>query len=92
MDWFLKAATGENSLAMNSIGVMYQKGQGVPVDYREALRWFRKAVEFGNTTAPYNIGVLYERGLGVPVDREEAHRWYAKAVAGAQSDDQDGVQ
>jgi len=77
---------------MNSIGVMYQKGQGVPVDYREALRWFRKAVEFGNTTAPYNIGVLYERGLGVPVDREEAHRWYAKAVAGAQSDDQDGVQ
>jgi len=78
---------------MNSIGVMYQKGQGVPVDYREAMRWYKKAVEFGNETAPYNIGVLYERGLGVPVDRAEAHRWYSKAVASAQSgDQQDGVQ
>ena len=77
---------------MNSIGVMYQKGQGVPVDYREAMRWYKKAVEFGNGTAPYNIGVLYERGLGVQVDREEARRWYAKAVGSAQGDQQDGIQ
>ncbi len=31
--------------AQFNLGVMYDKGQGVPQDYAEAVKWYRKAVE-----------------------------------------------
>jgi uncharacterized protein len=66
---------------MNSIGVMYQKGQGVAVDYQEAMRWFQQAAAGGNGTAMYNIGVAYQKGMGVQRDPDEAAKWFAKATA-----------
>ena len=32
-----------NAVAQGLLGVMYEYGQGVPKDYREALSWYRKA-------------------------------------------------
>jgi len=34
--------------------MMYDKGQGVPQDYAEALKWYRKAAEQGFAEAQYN--------------------------------------
>ncbi len=85
LKWFREAAELENAVAMNSLGVMYQKGQGVPADYARAMQWLQKAAEKGSGTAMYNIGVAYERGLGVAVDRAEASKWFAKASAASYS-------
>ncbi len=40
----------------------YDKGQGVPQDYAEAVRWYRKVAEQGNASAQFNLGVMYDSG------------------------------
>src|SRR4030043_216659 len=66
--------------AQFNLGLMYDKGQGVPQDYAEAVKWYRKAAEQGNTSAQFNLGLMYDKGQGVPQDYAEAVRWYRKAA------------
>ncbi|PWT74810.1 MAG: hypothetical protein C5B59_10185 [Bacteroidetes bacterium] len=33
--------------AMTNLGSMYEKGNGVPVDYNQAMYWYKKAAEGG---------------------------------------------
>ena len=47
---------------------MYNKGQGVPQDYKTAVKWFRPAAEQGYANAQHNLGVMYFKDLGVPQD------------------------
>ena len=51
---------------------MYDKGQGVPQDDKEAVKWYRLAAEQGDAYAQSNLGVTYEKGQGVPQDHKEA--------------------
>jgi TPR repeat protein len=66
--------------AQNSLGIMYEKGRGVPQDYAEALKWYRKAAEQGNAGAEYNLGAMHQNGLGVTQNYVEAVRWYRRAA------------
>jgi hypothetical protein len=76
--------------AQSNLGLMYDKGQGVPQDYAEAMKWYRKAAEQGFAVAQSNLGLMYYKGQGVPQDYAEAMKWYRKAAdqghAAAQSD------
>jgi hypothetical protein len=60
---------------------MYDRGEGVPQNYREALRWYRKAADQGNAIAQYNIGAMYASGHGVPQDYVTAHMWFSLSAA-----------
>jgi TPR repeat protein len=60
-----KLAEQGDADAQASLGFMYGNGQGVPQDYKEAVRWFRKAAEQGNANAQCNLGVAYDSGQGV---------------------------
>jgi hypothetical protein len=60
---------------------MYAKGQGVPQDYKEALRWFRLAADQGDALAQAKLGLRYEEGEGVPQNYVLAHMWYTLATA-----------
>ncbi len=42
-----KAAEQGEAVAQNNLGVVYSNGEGVPVDYVEAIKWYRKSVEKG---------------------------------------------
>ena len=55
---------------------MYEKRNGVPQDYKEAVYWYQLAAEQEHAKAQYNLGVMYDNGNGVPQDYEEAVRWY----------------
>ena len=66
---------------MTNLGVMYHKGQGVPVDYVAARNWYEKAAPSGSSDAMINLGLIYEKGLGVPIDPVHARHWYEKAAA-----------
>ena len=59
---------------------MYDNGEGVPQDYKEAVKWYRLAAEQG-MLAQNNLGVMYEYGNGVLQDNTMAHMWYNIASA-----------
>ena len=40
-----KAAEKDNACAQFYLGWMYDNGEGVPKDYKEAAKWYRKAAE-----------------------------------------------
>ncbi len=54
--------------AQYNIGIMYDRGDGVPQDYAEAVKWFRKAAEQGFAKAQNNLGEMYRYGYGVAKD------------------------
>ena len=62
--------------AQYSLGVMYSDGNGVLLDYKEAMKWWRLSAEQGNTDAQRSLGSNYEYGRGVPQDYVLAHMWY----------------
>lgn len=69
--------------AQYHLGVMYQDGEGVLQDNKEAARWYRAAAEQGHAFAQANLASMYHNGEGVPQDYKEAVRWCrAAAVQG----------
>ncbi len=76
--WLEKAQSGDAE-AQTTVGEIYQKGNGLPPDYKTAADWFRKAATQGNSRAQINLGYLYEKGLGVGQDTSVAREWYQKA-------------
>jgi hypothetical protein len=63
-----------------TIGYMYRRGEGVPVNYAQALLWCKKAADQNEKEAQYVLGGMYYYGEGVPQDYAEAFRWYHKAA------------
>lgn len=74
--------------ALNSLGSMYENGEGVTKDERQAAEWYRKSAEKGDFFGQIMLGHMYESGRGVSLDERQAAIWYRKAaeqnVAGAQ--------
>jgi uncharacterized protein len=66
--------------AQLSLGLMYDKGRGVPQNYGEASKWFRKAAEQGNVAAQFFVALKYLTGEGVPQDYGEASKWLRKVA------------
>jgi TPR repeat protein len=65
---------------------MYDEGQGVPQDYKQAMKWYTKAAEQGNAHAQYNIGLMYHNGKGVIQNNKKAYIWWAISAAGGDED------
>ena len=65
---------------------MYDNGEGVPEDDRQAVFWYRKAADQGNASAQLNLGLMYANGEGVPEDYVRAYAWGNLAAAQADED------
>jgi len=78
--WFLKAAEQGDVVAQSNLGLLYQKGQGVPRNYDQAAKWYLRAAEQGNDMAQNGLGTFYENGHGVLQDLVQAEKWYRKAA------------
>ncbi|MBY0249094.1 MAG: sel1 repeat family protein [Nitrospiraceae bacterium] len=68
------------AMAQNIVGRMYLRGQGVPLDYNQALLLFRKAASLGLPNAQNNLGVMYAAGQGVQQDYKQAIFWFREAA------------
>ena len=75
-----KQAEKGDAEAQFNLGLLYDRGQGVPKDKREALRWYRLAAMQGDAFAQNALGDNYWEGTGVPKDDREAVRWWRLAV------------
>ena len=60
---------------------MYDKGKGVPKDYKTAVKWYRLAAEQGFADDQYNLGVMYQVGHCVLQDYVRAHMLFNMAAA-----------
>ncbi|MYE36659.1 MAG: sel1 repeat family protein [Rhodobacteraceae bacterium] len=66
--------------AQFNMGIMHERGEGVPENHAEAARWFRLAAEQGYAEAQYCLATMYESGEGVAWGYEEAIKWYEHAA------------
>ena len=62
-EWKPLAEQGD-ATAQSNLGLMYQKGKGVPKDNKEAVKWSRKAADQGNADAQIYLGDAYRGGGG----------------------------
>ena len=78
------AAERGDAASQNTLGVMYAKGVGVPVNYVRAEYWFQKAADQRYAAALYHLGVLYKAGpTGIKQDLSKANDYFtASALAG----------
>ena len=67
--------------AQFKLGSMYYFGEGVPVDFKLALKWLSLAAEQGDVDAQHNLGVMYKNGQGIPEDKVQAYAWYNIAAS-----------
>ena len=76
-----KKAEQGNASSQISLGFRYLTGQGIPQDYKEAVKWYRKAAEQGHADAQHQLGFMHDKGEGIPRDYIEAHKWFSLAAA-----------
>ena len=67
--------------AQYNLALMYDKGQGVIQDYKQAAKWWKKAAEQGHEGAQYNLAVMYSMGQGVIQSNDNSYIWNAIAAA-----------
>ena len=60
--WLRMVAEQGFASAQFNLGNMYDSGEGVPEDDREAVKWYRKAAEQGYASAQFNLAVMYYDG------------------------------
>jgi TPR repeat protein len=58
--WYLASAKQDFPTAQNNLGMMYEKGKGVPKDFKKAFFWYRKAAEQNLGKAQNNLALMYE--------------------------------
>jgi TPR repeat protein len=73
-EWKALALKG-HAQAQFRVGSLYDEGEGVPQDFKEAAKWYRLAATQGHASAQNNLGMLYSNGQGVAQDDKEAMRW-----------------
>ena len=59
---------------------MYQRGEGVTRDARQAVGWYRQAAAQGDAQAQVNLGFIYNHGLEGTRDAQQAVGWYRQAA------------
>ena len=79
-DFCLRAARAGSVVAMNEMGVRYQKGTGIRMDNVAAVGWVTLSAQHGLPAALVNLGNCYEVGNGVRQDFDQAGRNYSLAA------------
>lgn len=74
-------AEGGDPTAQFLLGLLYNNGQGLAQDNREAAFWYRKAAVQGDPAAQFFLGMLFYGGGGAGQDFGTAHIWVNVAVA-----------
>lgn len=63
-----------------TLGEIYRKGLGTPVNMTEALKYYKYAASQNYSPAQYMLGIIYANGEGVSRDTYKAYAWLTLAV------------
>lgn len=76
-----KRAENGDADAQFKLAHMYENGEGITKDLREAVEWYRKAAEQGRAQAQHNLGWMYIEGSGdLTKNLSEAAKWLHKSA------------
>ena len=75
---FEQAADLGDINAMNNLGYMYENGEGIPKNIKEAFKWYKKAAEGGHVDAMYALADAYSSGIGLEKDDTQYFAWIKK--------------
>lgn len=78
---FLNAAKQGHAESQNTVGLMYENGEGVATNLSMAAEWYTKSAEQGFGSAHVNLAHCYLKGKGVETNYTQAHKWFEKARA-----------
>jgi TPR repeat protein len=70
---------------------MYEKGLGVPQEFKTAAKWYTLAAEQGIARAQMLLGVIYQKGQGVLQDDTTAVKWCSLAAKQGDADAQNNL-
>jgi TPR repeat protein len=73
--WYLEAAHRNHALAALRLASLYDKGRGVPQDFKKAFEWRMVSAELGYSQAEREVSFAYAHGDGVPQDIVRAYMW-----------------
>ncbi len=88
-EWRPIAENGD-AVAQYNLGLMYDRGWGVPQDYKEAAKWYTLSAEQGYSEAQTGLGWLFGLGYGIPQDYVRAHMWYNLSASNGDKDGAEG--
>lgn len=74
--WTEKAANQGHAAAQTNLGVMYELGQGVKEDFRQAVMWTEKAARQGHAMAACNLAWYYTNDVVLEKDLSKAAIWF----------------
>ena len=84
-----------NAEAQFYFAKMFQTGNGIAKNEREALNWLEKSAGKGKSKgyviAQYELGNMYRYGQGVKMNINTAKKWYAKSAAQGHYDSQNSL-
>lgn len=78
-DYITQAEKGD-AVSQYAVGLCYQNGKGINIDYSKAAEWFEKSASQNLPAAQYRLGLLYYNGQGVTSDLDTAESWFRKAA------------
>ena len=77
----MRVAGEDNVVAMRSLGIINDRGQGVKRDSATARMWLEKAAARQDILAMRYLGNMAQNTRGEPPDYARALDWYQKAAA-----------
>jgi len=77
---FLPLAEQGDARAQVYLGLLYEKGNGVPQNDVQAVKWYRLAAKQGDALGQWYLGEMYAEGRGVPQNNVQAVKWYRLAA------------
>ncbi len=86
---FRPLAEQGNARAQNFLGIMYQNGQGVVQDYKNAAMMYSLAAQQGYAWAQNLLGFMYAEGEGISQDYVRAHMWIDLSASNLTGEDRE---
>jgi hypothetical protein len=77
---WLMLAEKNNTSALINLANLYEQGQGVEPNLKQAVVYFQKAADLNDTRGQYQLAMMYEKGRGVERDLHQAAYWFEKAA------------
>jgi len=77
---WLMLAEENNTSALINLANLYEQGQGVEPNLKQAVVYLQKAADLNDTRGQYQLAMMYEKGRGVERDLHQAAYWFEKAA------------
>ena len=74
------AAKSGNPAAQRLLASMYEHGEGVKQDLKQAIHWYMQAAQSDDDIAQFYLGYLHYQGVGIPTNLKTAFEWFQKAA------------